>query len=231
MSEDHEKYRPRSPDLSAFAPPPPASVTRQPSYHIPDSSNPGYSFSPRGSYDASPYFSPQVPSSTSYFASQPYSGTPQTYSPQAYRTPAVSEANQGAYSTDSYQNFHQAPQLNQPRFPSQPVVYPAGFQQTQYQGDLQQYSDMARTRQKPVAQPLDNNYHPETTAPLPPTASQGTHGPGGANRHHEIEVKTKFPVARIKRIMQADEDVGKVAQATPTAVCTYSPNPSALILC
>ena len=35
-----------------------------------------------------------------------------------------------------------------------------------------------------------------------------------------IEVKTKFPVARIKRIMQADEDVGKVAQVTPTAVCT-----------
>ncbi len=34
-----------------------------------------------------------------------------------------------------------------------------------------------------------------------------------------IEVKTKFPVARIKRIMQADEDVGKVAQSTPTAVC------------
>lgn len=38
-----------------------------------------------------------------------------------------------------------------------------------------------------------------------------------------IEVKTKFPVARIKRIMQADEDVGKVAQVTPTAVCEYFP--------
>lgn len=36
-----------------------------------------------------------------------------------------------------------------------------------------------------------------------------------------IEVRTKFPVARIKRIMQADEDVGKVAQVTPTAVCRY----------
>jgi len=36
-----------------------------------------------------------------------------------------------------------------------------------------------------------------------------------------IEVKTKFPVARIKRIMQADEDVGKVAQVTPTAVCKF----------
>jgi hypothetical protein len=32
------------------------------------------------------------------------------------------------------------------------------------------------------------------------------------------EVRTKFPVARIKRIMQADEDVGKVAQVTPVAV-------------
>jgi uncharacterized protein (DUF1499 family) len=38
-----------------------------------------------------------------------------------------------------------------------------------------------------------------------------------------IEVKTKFPVARIKRIMQADEDVGKVAQVTPIAVCTCIP--------
>ena len=37
-----------------------------------------------------------------------------------------------------------------------------------------------------------------------------------------IEVKTKFPVARIKRIMQADEDVGKVAQVTPTAVCKFN---------
>ena len=38
-----------------------------------------------------------------------------------------------------------------------------------------------------------------------------------------IEVKTKFPVARIKRIMQADDDVGKVAQVTPTAVCKFIP--------
>ena len=43
-----------------------------------------------------------------------------------------------------------------------------------------------------------------------------------------IEVKTKFPVARIKRIMQADEDVGKVAQVTPTAVCKLLDAPSLL---
>ncbi|KAF2270027.1 DNA polymerase epsilon subunit C, partial [Lojkania enalia] len=31
-------------------------------------------------------------------------------------------------------------------------------------------------------------------------------------------ISTKFPVARIKRIMQADDDVGKVAQVTPVVV-------------
>lgn len=36
-----------------------------------------------------------------------------------------------------------------------------------------------------------------------------------------VEVKTKFPTARIKRIMQADEDVGKVAQVTPVVMCTF----------
>ncbi|KAJ3365553.1 hypothetical protein GGF31_008518 [Allomyces arbusculus] len=30
--------------------------------------------------------------------------------------------------------------------------------------------------------------------------------------------RTKFPVARIKKIMQLDEDVGKVAQATPVLI-------------
>ena len=45
-------------------------------------------------------------------------------------------------------------------------------------------------------------------------------GPEGAGSGSGsgIEVRTKFPVARIKRIMQADEDVGKVAQVTPVVV-------------
>ncbi|CAN6627245.1 negative cofactor 2 complex subunit alpha [Trichomonascus vanleenenianus] len=32
------------------------------------------------------------------------------------------------------------------------------------------------------------------------------------------EIKTRFPVARIKRLMQSDDDIGKVAQATPIVV-------------
>ncbi|KAL6297990.1 histone-fold-containing protein, partial [Sparassis latifolia] len=35
---------------------------------------------------------------------------------------------------------------------------------------------------------------------------------------------TKFPVARIKRIMQKDEEVGKVAQATPIVICAPLPS-------
>jgi hypothetical protein len=46
---------------------------------------------------------------------------------------------------------------------------------------------------------------------------------GGQNSasHPAQEIKTKFPTARIKRIMQADEDVGKVAQVTPILVCKF----------
>jgi hypothetical protein len=49
---------------------------------------------------------------------------------------------------------------------------------------------------------------------------------------HGPEIRTKFPVARIKRIMQADEDVGKVAQVTPIVVCmSYSLQPVNYVEC
>jgi len=51
----------------------------------------------------------------------------------------------------------------------------------------------------------------------PATSSQPLQQHKNPNPNN-IEIKTKFPVARIKRIMQADEEVGKVAQVTPVAV-------------
>ncbi|KAJ0782066.1 putative transcription factor CBF/NF-Y/archaeal histone domain, histone-fold protein [Helianthus annuus] len=33
------------------------------------------------------------------------------------------------------------------------------------------------------------------------------------------KLDTRFPAARIKKIMQADEDVGKIAMAVPVLVC------------
>lgn len=93
---------------------------------------------------------------------------------------------------------------------------------------------MPRTRQKRAEEQLDLDYDPRgpprqampvmpvmpampampvKSEQFPPTMPMAASDPS-----HGIDVRTKFPVARIKRIMQADEDVGKVAQATPTAV-------------
>ncbi|KAF2846414.1 histone-fold-containing protein [Plenodomus tracheiphilus IPT5] len=65
----------------------------------------------------------------------------------------------------------------------------------------------------------DAEYLPD--ASLPMLADHG-HGLGAAPvlppATDHIVIKNHFPVARIKRIMQADDDVGKVAQVTPVVV-------------
>ena len=69
--------------------------------------------------------------------------------------------------------------------------------------------------------PFDQSHTPQhqpnmsfALAPQPPAAPPSNKNPNPDG----IEIRTKFPVARIKRIMQADEEVGKVAQVTPVAV-------------
>lgn len=75
-------------------------------------------------------------------------------------------------------------------------------------------------------EPNDEEWTPETTSHRARKANQTNvqeeFGKSAPGVDEGIEVRTKFPVARIKRIMQADEDVGKVAQVTPTAVCKSS---------
>jgi hypothetical protein len=58
-----------------------------------------------------------------------------------------------------------------------------------------------------------------TGAPVD-AAGNGTGGSTLPANAVDIVIKNHFPVARIKRIMQADDDVGKVAQVTPVVVCT-----------
>jgi hypothetical protein len=54
--------------------------------------------------------------------------------------------------------------------------------------------------------------HSQLTAPLQGMSTQPSDPTLG------VQLKTSFPVARIKRIMQADDDIGKVAQVTPHVV-------------
>jgi len=79
----------------------------------------------------------------------------------------------------------------------------------------------------------DGDYYHDASSAVPdakpprarkakPEGNGAASGSAGALLGTEhIDVKTKFPVARIKRIMQADDDVGKVAQVTPVVVCKF----------
>jgi Dr1-associated corepressor len=52
----------------------------------------------------------------------------------------------------------------------------------------------------------------------PQPQAQGIGAPQFQDPTLGVQLKTSFPVARIKRIMQADDDIGKVAQVTPHVV-------------
>ncbi|KZM26901.1 uncharacterized protein EKO05_0011375 [Ascochyta rabiei] len=67
----------------------------------------------------------------------------------------------------------------------------------------------------------DADYTPHASVVMPQMPIPET-GPSGGSmlppNADSIVIKNHFPVARIKRIMQADDDVGKVAQVTPVVV-------------
>ena len=87
-----------------------------------------------------------------------------------------------------------------------------------------EYQDVMHERIK-VEQPIKKTRRRRGEAAAERNAALATSAslsrPARINPHPGVVIKTKFPVARIKRIMQADEDVGKVAQVTPVIVCKY----------
>ncbi|KAH9821370.1 DNA polymerase epsilon subunit C [Teratosphaeria destructans] len=96
-------------------------------------------------------------------------------------------------------------------------------QQNPYQPD---FGNTMATPYRMVKNEDDDEYMPDA-----PAARKGRKGAASANGRGGmqdqkpledatlgVDLKTSFPVARIKRIMQADEDIGKVAQVTPHVV-------------
>ena len=142
---------------------------------------------------------------------------------------------------DPFSTSYYPPQQTsyQPQYLQQPLNHdPFMFDQTSLQ---HQQHPFPNPYQQPIMPPMNGkpkshakSEEDEFTPGLPPKGR----GPGRKPKKQKveeeicekpapgieegIEVKTKFPVARIKRIMQADEDVGKVAQVTPTAVCKFT---------
>jgi hypothetical protein len=49
----------------------------------------------------------------------------------------------------------------------------------------------------------------------------GTPLTGGLSLFDADSVNNQFPTARIKKIMQEDEEIGKVAAGAPIVICSY----------
>ncbi|KAJ6155192.1 hypothetical protein N7470_005758 [Penicillium chermesinum] len=119
--------------------------------------------------------------------------------PPSY-TPLSPLAHRASYDASPFFSTYQPPTSS--RVPQQYVPpYQSG-----YSDDMARRSSRLQAEDAPVANAMAQENPPSPTEIQQPPVGAG------------VEVKTKFPVARIKRIMQADEDVGKVAQVTPIAV-------------
>jgi hypothetical protein len=116
---------------------------------------------------------------------------------------------------------HIAPFVTPTSSPTQPITaVPPPIQLHQHQ-----HHHQFMPRGVPNEQSMqDADYTPDDSVALAtlPETGNGT-STGGSTlppNLSDIVIKNHFPVARIKRIMQADDDVGKVAQVTPVVVCT-----------
>ncbi|KAK7940846.1 DNA polymerase epsilon subunit C [Apiospora aurea] len=179
---------------------------------------------PPSSYAAlqQPFYLPQQ-----YSPPQPQQQVPLQLQPQQPQSQAQYHQQQAPSSHPQQQQQQQQQQQPQPYFPS---AYQANHHINQYQPPPPAPVP-AHTPAAPAPAPAPA-LEPPSPASRPPIKHEFPAGsepisampPRKASQVKEeaeiapSPVKTKFPTARIKRIMQADEEVGKVAQQTPIAV-------------
>ncbi|EQK99081.1 Histone-fold domain containing protein [Ophiocordyceps sinensis CO18] len=212
-------YAPKSPDLSSFylAPRPPLHHPRPPS-SVPIDFNSSLPSAPDHGYYASSSSSypPHVATSRHHGVVDPgYPG--HSPSAQQYRLPPNPRQSTSPFQAVPY--GQQSPALLHRQQPQ-----PAHLQQAQvFSGQIQQYPGV-QLPQHYLEQPL-----PSPTSCPPVTSVNACILVLGRFSGSRPAVETRcsgepgwmerrLPTARIKRIMQADEEVGKVAQQTPIAV-------------
>lgn len=156
-----------------------------------------------------------------------------TYAPQSPDLSAFQSSLPPQQPVNSYYIPQQQPQQYQVPF-AQSAVYrpiPYGFQQNtnsyhppamEHNGQSPGWTDDGDREWQPEYSSAGSGHKPKRQKLEPPNNKPAPCDKLAPGVEEGIEVKTKFPVARIKRIMQADEDVGKVAQVTPTAVCEWT---------
>lgn len=192
MTDPESSYRPRSPDLSSL---PSFPNTFSNAYQP----QPPYLASPqiqRASYDASPFFAGyQPPVANSRLPQQPYQ--------QPFYNPV--------YDNNPYDDdmARRSARLSAQQAQAQPQIQDHHQQPPHAQIQVHHQAPLLHS-------PEQNFIFDQHVAAVAPKEAPEERRP---KPWDGVDVKTKFPVARIKRIMQADEEVGKVAQVTPIAVC------------
>lgn len=190
MSADDTSYAPKSPDFSSFFSPP--ADQAPPPLDLGASSHGQHLQPPSFGYGAS-----YIPPGSTAF-SDGYS-----FPSNVYQPPGPPQQDLFPHSSGPQQPYQVQQQQHHLQDPSQLPAsavfadpYPETIQQPPPVEAAPPGANMPPRKAAAAAEP----------APPPPPIIDSS------------MVKTKFPTARIKRIMQADEEVGKVAQQTPIAV-------------
>ncbi|KAF2150075.1 histone-fold-containing protein [Myriangium duriaei CBS 260.36] len=199
----NQAWAPQSPDLSAYAPQSPDLSSLK---HNPNSAT---SWAPQ---------SPDIAGLNSYKQDPYHEANNHNHIGHNYPAQPTHFSLDGAGWDQKQQGFG-APYASDPSYqtfsPQQPTSHPH-----LYPNDMPSITRSQRVKHEDQDWAPDNHYHPPPMSIpqyqdiKPPAPSR----PRGKMDTRGIEVKTKFPTARIKRIMQADEDVGKVAQVTPVVM-------------
>lgn len=183
------------------------------------------------SYSYSATATAQSPPGSAFYSYQPLSATTPLANYNSPRFPPQ------PYQTQQHGHPQQAytGQEQQPYFPPAVAPHASGYQQPAYQSSYPQQDYTQPGPYQPYIKP-ENPYNQQaqfkaedsvaTTvkaedpedSKMPPRRAAAAAAAADTPAVEPSPVKTKFPTARIKRIMQADEEVGKVAQQTPIAV-------------
>ncbi|CAH0043417.1 unnamed protein product [Clonostachys solani] len=210
-ADESSSYAPKSPDLSALfsaaptdqppAPPPvnSAYVPPDPAVASPSSAHPHYT-------ENIAYIPAHHRPQPQHLQQQPqqqqrqFSQLPQQLSPSSYPNHIAAYGHH-----HQPRSFEPTPLYAQPH-PEQPNHPPV----------TAELHHLPHATAVPVGAPPQQALHLQTQ--MPPRRAAAAAAVIEEPIIEPSPVRTKFPTARIKRIMQADEEVGKVAQQTPIAV-------------
>ncbi|KAH7143992.1 hypothetical protein EDB81DRAFT_514558 [Dactylonectria macrodidyma] len=236
MSTD-DGYAPKSPDLSSFFSAGPTQPAPQQLHHSSAvDSHLGLEYKaepPSYDYPSSSSYTPHPTHlhDHNHFGDrdQPHYHTQRLPPPPLHQT-AVKAEYEGYSPPSQHQYLPPSPGQQLPAYPgygSHPLPVTQHHQcapplYSQPYGEQNLYPSVAPRQAQHYAPPAGSGTLPlsptATTAPLYAEMPPRKAAPPPAPFIEPSPVRTKFPTARIKRIMQADEEVGKVAQQTPIAV-------------